>query len=193
MWSLPAARCSGWGWSDCRGTAGLGIRAPQSPSQQGPLDGIKEVPHPEEAAKRPSRRTHDANPTVRYRSGSAEEPVSDDSETALDKAIKRLRKNTGMSSFRGAVDPRAISLARPSRRTSDGRARHVARGRDPGNHQHSPVKSMVWLMFMGSRPGPQGPSRNDNRVFPQPLKKSPQPRPPQIAPFSLRRPISCGV
>ncbi len=65
----------------------------------------------------------------------------------------------------GAVDPRAISLARPSRRASDGRSRHAARGRELGIHKQRPEKSMAWPVFMVSGPGPHGPSRNDRGFF----------------------------
>ena len=58
-----------------------------------------------------------------------------------------------------------MSVAPPSRRTSDGRARHVARGREPGIHKHNPAKSMAWPAFMVFGRGPQGPSRNDRGFF----------------------------
>src|SRR5438270_6368824 len=59
----------------------------------------------------------------------------------------RLRKNAGTLSFRGAGS-----------------------AREPGIHEHGPEKSVVWPVFMGSGPGPDGPSRNDTRVFQHPAR-----------------------
>jgi hypothetical protein len=60
-------------------------------------------------------------------------------------AASRLLKNAETSSFRGAGS-----------------------AREPGNQEHGPEKSIAWPVFMGSRPGPDGPSRNDARVFQHP-------------------------
>ena len=57
----------------------------------------------------------------------------------------RLRKNAGTSSFRGAGS-----------------------AREPGIQEHGPEKSIAWPVFMGSGPGPDGPSRKDTRVFQHP-------------------------
>ena len=59
--------------------------------------------------------------------------------------INRLRKNSGISSSRGA-----------------GLAREL------GIHEHGIAKSMARPVFLDSGPGPEGPSRNDSRVFPHP-------------------------
>jgi hypothetical protein len=52
--------------------------------------------------------------------------------------------------------------------------------REPGIQEHRLQKSWAWPMFMGSGPGPEGPSRNDSRVFPPPagagLIRAPSPR-----------------
>src|SRR5262249_38801248 len=37
--------------------------------------------------------------------------------------------------------------------------------REPGTQDHGPMKSVAWPVFMGSGPGPDGPPRNDTRVF----------------------------
>src|SRR6202011_3812740 len=63
------------------------------------------------------------------------------------RAISRLRKNAGTSSFRSA-----------------------GFAREPGIQEHGPEKSMDWPVFMVSGPGPDGPSRNDTRVFQQPVR-----------------------
>src|SRR5207237_1860053 len=59
----------------------------------------------------------------------------------------RLLKNAGTSSFRGAGS-----------------------AREPGIQEHGPEKSIAWPVFMGSGPGPDGPSRNDTRGFQHPAR-----------------------
>src|SRR5690242_12529344 len=60
-------------------------------------------------------------------------------------ASSRLRKSAGTSSFRGAGVTRELGI-----------------------QEHSREKSMHWPVFIGSGPGPDGPSRNDTRVFQHP-------------------------
>ena len=64
---------------------------------------------------------------------------------SLFSGLNRLRKNAGTPSFRGAVS-----------------------AREPGIQEHGPEKSIAWPVFMGSGPGPDGPSRNDALVFQRP-------------------------
>src|SRR5271169_2302570 len=64
-------------------------------------------------------------------------------------SISRLRKNAGTSSFRGA-----------------------GCAREPESQEHGPDKSIAWPVFMGSGPGPDGPSRNNTRVFQLPVSGS---------------------
>jgi hypothetical protein len=47
-------------------------------------------------------------------------------------------------------------------------ARGIAR--EPGTQEHGQDESMVWPVCMGSGPRPDGPSRNDTRVFQQPAR-----------------------
>ena len=44
--------------------------------------------------------------------------------------------------------------------------------REPGSHEHRFLKSMAWPVFLGSGPGPEGPSRNDSEVFPHPARRA---------------------
>ena len=60
-------------------------------------------------------------------------------------ATSRLLKNAETLSFRGAGS-----------------------AREPGTQEHGPEKSMAWPVFMVSGPGPDGPSRNDGRLFQHP-------------------------
>ena len=57
-------------------------------------------------------------------------------------ASQQVLKNAERSSFRGAG---------------------FARG--PGIQEHGPDTPMAWLVFIVSGPGPDGPSRNDARLF----------------------------
>ena len=98
------------------------------------IDGIKKNPHPEEAAKRPSRRTHSGDPADRrilQKLPQAEEGVREAGGWGLDTArfyrprtrgMIRVGQGSGISPTGTSISdgPRRFKAARSSRRNSSG-------------------------------------------------------------------------
>jgi hypothetical protein len=61
--------------------------------------------------------------------------------------------------------PRARALARCLKGAMTSSFRGAGEAREPGIQKHGPEKSMARPVFMDSGSGPEGPSRNDTRVF----------------------------
>ena len=96
--------------------------------------------HPRESRCVASRRMHGHDPA-----GSSGRCSQLSNRSRLLSKTSRVRKNAGTSSFRGA-----------------------GFACEPGTQEHGLEKSIAWPVFMGSGPGPDGPSRNDTRVFQHP-------------------------